>query len=71
MTAVQRQHLQNILGLSSPPVALPLPGAKAFWSPSKSDMCVCIPEPGKSVLGFGMNVAYIPRCAAISLTIRR
>ena len=34
------------------------PGSwKTFLSPSNSDMCVCIPEPGYSVNGFGMNVA--------------
>ena len=43
----------------------------AFWSPSKRLTWVCIPDPGRSVRGFGMNVAYMPRSAAISLTTNR
>ncbi len=29
----------------------------ALRSPSNSDRCVCMPEPGCSANGFGMNVA--------------
>lgn len=33
-------------------------------SPRQSDMCMCMPVPVRSVNGFGMNVAVMPRCSA-------
>ncbi len=43
----------------------------AFSSPSNNDKWVCMPEPGRSVDGLGMNVAYMPRFAAVSFTTSR
>ena len=46
-------------------------GSLASWnalrSPSNSDRCVCMPLPGWSVNGFGMNVACTPCESATSL----
>ena len=48
------------------------PGSKnAFRSPSNRDTCVCMPEPGYSVNGLGMNVAYTPCSSATSFITRR
>src|SRR6266498_2859770 len=44
---------------------------KAFRSPSNSDRWVCIPDPGWSVNGLGMNVAYTPWAWATSFTAYR
>ncbi len=50
--------------------------APASWkelrSPSNSDRCVCMPEPGCSVNGFGMKDAYTPCSSATSfMTMRK
>ena len=43
----------------------------AFSSPSKSDRCVCIPDPGCSMNGLGMKVATSSsRSATSSMTVR-
>ena len=48
------------------------PGSKnALRSPSNSDMCVCMPEPGWSVNGLGMNEAYTLCWSATSFMTRR
>jgi hypothetical protein len=48
------------------------PGSKnALRSPSNSDMCVCMPEPGCSVNGLGMNEAYTPCWSATSFMTSR
>src|SRR6185503_4259952 len=44
---------------------------KALRSPSNRDRWVCMPEPGWSVNGFGMNVAYTPSAIATSFTTCR
>ena len=44
---------------------------KAFWSPSNSETWVCMPEPGYSVNGLGMNVAQTPCSIATSFITRR
>jgi hypothetical protein len=44
---------------------------KALVSPSNSEKWVCMPEPGCSVNGLGMKVAYSPCESATSLmTVR-
>ncbi len=48
------------------------PGSwNALRSPSNSDRCVCMPEPGCSANGLGMKEAYTPCSSATSLTTRR
>ena len=48
------------------------PGSwKAFFPFWNSDRCVCIPEPGLSIMGLGMNVATVPIERATSLTTVR
>ncbi len=48
------------------------PGSwNALRSPSKSDRCVCMPEPGCSAIGLGMNDANTPCSSATSLTTVR
>jgi hypothetical protein len=43
----------------------------ALRSPSNSDRCVCMPLPGWSVNGFGMNVAWTPCDSDTSFTTCR
>ena len=43
----------------------------ALRSPSKSDTCVCMPEPGWVVNGLGMKVAQMPWLSATSRTTVR
>ena len=43
----------------------------ALRSPSNSDTCVCMPEPGCVVNGLGMNVAQMPWLSATSRTTVR
>ena len=43
----------------------------ALRSPSNSDRWVCIPEPGWSVNGLGMNEAKMPSLSATSRTTTR
>ena len=48
------------------------PGSwNALTSPSKSERCVCMPDPKSPPIGFGMNVAYTPRSCATSFTTSR
>ena len=48
------------------------PGSwNALTSPSKSERCVCMPDPKSPAIGFGMNVAYTPRSCATSFTTSR
>ena len=48
------------------------PGSwNALTSPSKSDRCVCMPDPNAPSIGFGMNVAYTPRSCATCFTTMR
>ena len=44
---------------------------KMFSSPLNMDMCVCIPDPLRSLKGCGMKVAYPPLMAASSFTTTR
>ena len=48
------------------------PGSwKTLRSPSNSDMWVCMPEPGYSLNGLGMNEAYTPCWSATSFMASR